>query len=73
MKMKKIIILLIAVTTTFTTFAQKANANSKVKQGNTVVTTQYICPMHPEVAANKPGKCSKCNMDLIKGKDKIKS
>jgi hypothetical protein len=26
---------------------------------------QYTCPHHPEVVANAPGKCPKCNMDLI--------
>lgn len=26
----------------------------------------YTCPMHPEVKSNKPGKCSKCGMDLMK-------
>lgn len=26
----------------------------------------YICPMHPEVKSDKPGKCSKCGMDLVK-------
>jgi len=25
----------------------------------------YTCSMHPEVVADKPGKCPKCNMDLI--------
>ncbi|MGH2565458.1 MAG: heavy metal-binding domain-containing protein, partial [Ginsengibacter sp.] len=25
--------------------------------------TYYTCPMHPEIHANKPGKCSKCGMD----------
>jgi hypothetical protein len=28
--------------------------------------TQYHCPMHPEVAQSKPGKCPKCGgMDLV--------
>ena len=27
-------------------------------------TTQYVCPMHPEVVSSKPGSCSKCGMDL---------
>jgi uncharacterized protein with PIN domain len=27
---------------------------------------QYTCPMHPEVIANKPGKCPKCGMTLVK-------
>lgn len=26
----------------------------------------YTCPMHPEVISNKPGKCPKCGMDLVK-------
>lgn len=26
----------------------------------------YTCPMHPEVISNKPGRCSKCGMTLIK-------
>jgi multidrug efflux pump subunit AcrA (membrane-fusion protein) len=26
----------------------------------------YTCPMHPEVTSDKPGKCSKCGMDLVK-------
>jgi hypothetical protein len=24
----------------------------------------YICPMHPEVKSDGPGKCPKCGMDL---------
>ena len=26
----------------------------------------YHCPMHPEVTSDKPGKCSKCGMNLEK-------
>jgi Cu(I)/Ag(I) efflux system membrane fusion protein/cobalt-zinc-cadmium efflux system membrane fusion protein len=26
----------------------------------------YTCPMHPEVISDKPGKCPKCGMDLVK-------
>ncbi len=26
---------------------------------------QYSCPMHPEVVSDKPGKCSKCGMNLV--------
>lgn len=26
----------------------------------------YICPMHPEVQSDKPGKCPKCGMNLEK-------
>ncbi|MCL4544883.1 MAG: DUF4349 domain-containing protein [Chloroflexi bacterium] len=27
--------------------------------------TQYTCPMHPEVRSDRPGKCSKCGMNLV--------
>ena len=29
------------------------------------VSKQYVCPMHPEVTSDKPGKCPKCGMDLV--------
>lgn len=33
-------------------------------------TKKYTCPMHPEVQQNKPGRCPKCGMDLVKVKEK---
>lgn len=33
----------------------------------------YSCPMHPEVTSDKPGKCSKCGMDLVKQAETPKS
>jgi ssDNA-binding Zn-finger/Zn-ribbon topoisomerase 1 len=35
---------------------------SKIKQTAAV----YTCKMHPEVTSDKPGKCPKCGMDLVK-------
>jgi hypothetical protein len=26
----------------------------------------YVCPMHPDVTSDKPGKCPKCGMELEK-------
>lgn len=28
----------------------------------------YACPMHPEITSDKPGKCSKCGMDMVEKK-----
>jgi multidrug efflux pump subunit AcrA (membrane-fusion protein) len=30
----------------------------------------YTCPMHPEVVADQPGKCPRCEMDLVPVKSK---
>lgn len=65
--MNKIIILLIAITATFAGFAQKSKGNSDISKTGTVLT-KYICPMHPGVTSDKPGKCSKCGMDLTLSK-----
>lgn len=37
-----------------------------------MITTnnKYICPMHPEVVSDEPGRCSKCGMTLIRAGEK---
>lgn len=35
---------------------------------------KYNCPMHPEIVSDKPGKCSKCGMNLtLSKKEQMKS
>ncbi|MEP6673738.1 MAG: DUF6799 domain-containing protein [Ferruginibacter sp.] len=44
------------------------NKNMKsttMKKDNTAAIV-YTCPMHPEVTSDKPGKCPKCGMALVK-------
>ena len=65
--MRKLIILLVVITGSYATFAQKAKANLKA---GTVIST-YTCPMHPDVTSDKPGKCSQCGMDLNLSKKEI--
>lgn len=33
--------------------------------------TKYVCPMHPSVVSENPGKCSKCSMVLVEMPDKM--
>ena len=39
---------------------------AKSKTIKKMAMMDYHCQMHPEVKSNKPGKCSKCGMDLVK-------
>jgi Cu+-exporting ATPase len=31
-----------------------------------IESAKYACSMHPDVTSDKPGKCSKCGMELVK-------
>jgi hypothetical protein len=44
----------------------KMKMMDKKKANKKMATMMYKCPMHPEVTSDKPGKCSKCGMDLVK-------
>jgi len=44
----------------------KCETMQKTSQSDKVTSTKYACSMHPEVTSDKPGKCSKCGMDLSK-------
>ncbi len=36
-----------------------------VEQPKLVKSSQYTCPMHPEIIRDEPGDCPKCGMDLV--------
>jgi hypothetical protein len=46
----------------------KCDMMHKTTKTDKKIAANYACPMHPEVTSDKPGKCSKCGMDLEKKK-----
>ena len=56
----------------FTSSFNQVNAQETTMKKNTTTEQQviksYTCPMHPEVVADKPGKCPKCGMALVEKK-----
>ena len=69
--MKTLIILLIALTGTFTAIAQPTRVAKPNSEADSTVKTVYTCTMHPEVISDKPGSCPKCGMKLVAKKVKI--
>jgi len=48
--------------------------NVYIHNSNKNMGSNYICPMHPDIVSDKPGKCPKCGgMDLVLVKDGNKS
>ncbi|GAB3026484.1 hypothetical protein GCM10027051_34080 [Niabella terrae] len=64
--MKQFFMLMLMIASVTAVYAQKGKQGNPGK-GHTA-TAIYTCPMHPEVASSKPGKCPKCNMDLVLSK-----
>jgi putative DNA topoisomerase len=64
--MKKIIVIVFALFAASTTFAQKDKMQKPDSTAS--VKLEYSCPMHPEVTSDKPGKCTKCGMELTLSK-----
>jgi hypothetical protein len=69
--MKKLFMLLIAVAAVTVTNAQTPQ-EKKPTEKKTEKTT-YVCPMHADVVSDKPGKCSKCGMNLVEKKKEAKT
>lgn len=60
--MKVFKMLIIAALTIITISANAQDKNGKKDPLNK--TTVYSCPMHADITSTKPGKCSKCGMEL---------
>lgn len=57
--------LILSGLTVFATQQVKPVSDSRKTQ-KTKMATQYTCLMHHDVISNKPGKCPKCGMTLVK-------
>lgn len=58
-----------ALLTCFILAGCSGNSSKPVKETNQNKSITYTCTMHPEVNADKPGKCPKCDMELVEKKD----
>ncbi len=68
--MKKVMLLAIAILVAAATVFAIDLHNGKIAADTTKKSNpakvQYTCTMHPEVLSDKPGKCPKCGMTLVK-------
>lgn len=65
--MKRVFFLFILFVGLGLTFTACSN-NSQQKTGQLASDETYTCTMHNEVLSDHPGKCPKCNMNLVKQK-----
>ncbi|MCL1068953.1 efflux RND transporter periplasmic adaptor subunit [Shewanella olleyana] len=46
--------------------AHEAHSTTDTRSSVQVNKDKYVCPMHPEETSHEPGRCSQCNMFLVK-------
>jgi hypothetical protein len=58
--------LLLSTGSLYSVPAVGTNHNGQAAPPKQPATFRYVCPMHDDVQAKKPGKCPKCKMKLEK-------
>jgi hypothetical protein len=75
--MKKAMFMAVAIlfsaATVFATDLHNGKMSADTTKKTKPAKVQYTCTMHPEVLSDKPGKCPKCGMTLVKKVEKKKS
>ena len=61
--------ILFSVTSVFATHSTTAVSDTTKTKKVKPAKVQYTCTMHPEVISDKPAKCPKCGMTLVKKVD----
>lgn len=64
MKAMKMLMMAALTILSVSLFAQDSTKQKSKTQKQKMEMMKYSCPMHPDVTSDKPGKCSKCGMDL---------
>ncbi len=66
--MKKVMLMALAMFISASTLfaAHSTNPVTDTTKKAKPAKVQYTCTMHPEVLSDKPGKCPKCGMTLVK-------
>ena len=68
--MKKVTLVILGIilcgTVAFATSLKPILADTAKTKKVKPLKVQYSCAMHPEVLSDKPGKCTKCGMALVK-------
>ncbi|QHS55239.1 hypothetical protein GWR56_06675 [Mucilaginibacter sp. 14171R-50] len=69
--MKKVMLMAVAILFSAATVFASHTTNpltdtTRTKKVKPAPKVQYTCTMHPEVLSDKPGKCPKCGMTLVK-------
>lgn len=65
-KMNLLFVGMAALSLTIAACGSQDKKSSATEQNSTNAKALYTCSMHPEVRSDKPGKCPKCGMKLIK-------
>ena len=66
--MKKIFLIALILLSVGLFFTACSGNDSKAKTEQLSKDETYTCTMHNEVMSDKPGKCPKCGMTLVKQK-----
>jgi hypothetical protein len=66
--MKKFLMLMMAFAAITVIHAQTNPGKTPAQKKTSAEKISYVCPMHADIVSDKPGKCSKCGMNLVEKK-----
>ena len=70
MKFMRMLLMAVLAIFSISVMAQDTTKQNKMQSKKQIEKPMYTCPMHADVLSDKPGKCPKCGMDLVKKEKK---